>query len=224
MTSLIRKRFHSSSFTICVLANVVLGLPGAAAAQQGASGTTNWRIEPIVGAWHQGSANPEAAMQHPREVGPVYGLTLSQQRGAVARVGATVSYHRIDDANQMTIYSPTGESRTYTYDKEILTATTGIAGDLWQGGAAAIAVGFEVGGAWTRDRLDRAVGPSIAPILEPSSDNNWRPAFVAAPSLAARWAVAPRLELTATTRYLISVGDMQPKSAPTLALGTAYRF
>lgn len=196
----------------------------AARAQQGASTVGTWRIEPMVGVWHQGAEDAGAAMRHLREAGPVLGLAVSQQRGAVVRLSASVGYHRIDDASEMTLYGPTGQPRTYTYDREIISLTAGTSGDLWQRGAAAVGIGVEIGAGWTRSRLDRTDGPSIAPFLEPSGGNDWTLAGLIVPSLMARRAIAPRLELSTTVRLLLGVGDFQPQPVPAITVGTTYRL
>ncbi len=221
MSPLTRNSILRSLAVFGVLA-ALLGLPVAASAQQAPAGGGAWRIEPTAGVWHQG----DRGQRTPRDIGPVLALTVSQQRGTTARITLTAGYHRLDDAFEVDAFGLNGERRTYTYDREIVAVTAGTAADVWQGNAAAVSVGIELGAGWSGSRLDRVVGPSVAPALEPSTDRrrNWNPLFLTVPSLAARRAVGPRLELTTTARLLLAVGDMQPKTVPALSMGTAYRF
>jgi hypothetical protein len=221
MMPLTRNPAHRSPAVLGVLVTL-LGLPMTAGAQQAPAAAGTWRIEPTVGVWHQG----DRGQRTPREVGPAFALTLSRQRGPGVRVTATAGYHRLDDAYEYQAFGLNGETRTYTYDREIVSLTAGTAADLSQGAAGAVSLGIELGAGWSGSRLDRVVGPSVAPALEPSTDRrrNWEPLFLTVPSLALRRAVAPRLELTGTARILLAVGDMQPQSVPALTMGTAYRF
>lgn len=224
MKPLIRNSPGPLSAAVRALAVLLLGLPVATGAQEAPSTAGSWRIEPTIGVWHQGSAQPEAtSSRYPRVVGPVVGFAVSQQRGAGVRLSLGVVYHRIDDAAERTLYGPTGQPRMYTYDRDFIALTAGASSDLWQGRAAAVGIGIEVGPAWNREVLDRASGPSIAPFPEPSRGGDWRLAGVIVPSLAARRAVGPRLEVTTTARLLLGVGDIQP-SIPAITIGTTYRL
>jgi len=224
MRLIMRKTTLRSSTALRALAALLLGLPATVRAQQAPSGAGAWRIEPAVGVWHQGSAPQGTSYRHPRVAGPVLGLAVSQQRGAEVRLSAGVAYHRIDDAYELTLYGPTGQPRTYTADKEIISLIAGASRDLWQGATAAVGIGIEAGVAWNRSVLDRTNGPSIAPFLEPSITTDWRLAGLIVPSLAARRAVGPRLEFTTTARLLLRVGDLQPDGIPVITVGTSYRL
>ena len=221
MTSLTRNHTRNAAVVLGAFITM-LTAPVTTSAQQAPATAGAWRIEPAVGAWIQG----DRGQPTPRDVGPAYALGLSRQRSPRARITATASYHRLDDAYQILAFGVNGETRTYTYDREIISATVGTAADAWQGRAGAIGFGVEFGGGFSVSRLDHVEGPSVAPALEPSTDKrrSWSPLFLTVPSVAARYAVAPRLELTSTVRFLLAIGDMVPGAVPTLAFGTAYRF
>jgi hypothetical protein len=197
----------------------MLAIPLAAGAQGGADVARRWRIEPAVGIWYQ---HDDGSTR--RQVGQLVRLQVSRQRGAASRLTASAVYHRLDDAREQRISNPAGESRTDVYDMEIISVTAGAARDVGQGSAAAVSLGFETGGGLSRGRFDRSNGSLSGPFSYPPTTGDWEPIFFAAPSLALRHAVGPRVELTATGRVLLGVGDIGPNTIPTLAAGVAYRF
>jgi hypothetical protein len=205
---------------IAAVVAAMLGIPLAAGAQPGADVARRWRIEPAVGIWYQ----HDDGVSTRRQVGQLVRLQVSRQRGAASRLTASAVYHRLDDAREQRISNPAGESRTDVYDMEIISVTAGAARDVGQGSAAAVSLGFEMGGGLSRGRFDRSNGSLSGPFSYPPTTGDWEPIFFAAPSLALRHAVGPRVELTATGRVLLGVGDIGPNTIPTLAAGVAYRF
>jgi hypothetical protein len=214
---------RSPAILPALTAAVLLGTPAAVGAQQApAAAAGAWRIEPTVGLWHQGG-NP--GLRAPRSVGPLAGLTVSRQDGERTRWTANVRYHRLDDAYELEAYHPTtGEPRTYTYDRDLLSVTAGGSIDTWQGGVTSISLGGELGAGWSRHRLDRSAGATIPPVSEMPARGEWAPLFVGVSSLAVRRAIASHLEVTTAVRLLGAVGDMEPAIVAALTMGTAYRF
>jgi hypothetical protein len=220
MTHPTRILARRSTAAVGLLAAAALFVPVAARAQQESSDAGRWRVEPTVGIWRQLDRGAPAG----RRVGPFVGLQVSQQRGRASRVTASAGYHRLDDALEIEVTDVSGQSRTDVYDAEIVSVTFGAAGDVWQGDAAAVAVGFEAGAGWNRDRLDRSIGSASGPFAQPPTMDDWTPVLLATPSLAWRRTVGTRVELTATGRLLLAFGDINPSTIPTLASGVAYRF
>ena len=212
MRQLTRRTSRRSLGTISLLA-AVLALPVPAWGQ--------WRVEPAVGMWRQ----EDRGQYTGRRVGQFVALQLSQQRGAGARITASAGYHRLDDALEVLVVNVTGQSRTDVYDAEIVSVLAGAAGDIWQGGAAAVSVGIEAGAGWNRDRFARSSGDTFTPpFTNPPTIDDWTPVFLAVPTLALRRAVGPRVELTASGRLLLGFGDMTPSTVPAVAVGVGYRF
>ena len=220
MTQLTRMPARWSTAAVGVLAAAAFLVPVAARAQQESNDVGRWRVEPAVGIWRQLDRGAAAG----RRVGPFVGLQVSHERGHSARVTASAGYHRLDDALEIVVTDLSGQSRTDVYDAEIVSVTVGAAGDVWQGDAAAVAVGFEAGAGWNRDRLDRSSGSVSGPFAQPPTLDDWTPVLLATPSLAWRRTVGTRVELTATGRVLLGFGDINPSTIPTLATGVAYRF
>ncbi|MDQ3997346.1 MAG: hypothetical protein M3303_10050 [Gemmatimonadota bacterium] len=220
MTQLTRIPAGRCTAAVGVLAAAVLFTPVPARAQQESNDAGRWRVEPTVGLWRQLDRGAAAG----RRVGPFVGLQVSQQRGRSARVTASAGYHRLDDALEIEVTDFSGQSRTDVYDAEIVSVTVGATGDVGQGDAAAVAVGFEAGAGWNRDRFDRSIGSVSGPFAQPPTIDDWTPVFLATPSLAWRRPVGTRVELTATGRVLLAFGDISPSTIPTLATGLAYRF
>jgi hypothetical protein len=200
---------------------VTLFLPDAADAQR-ASTAGSWRIEPSVGIWHQDDNGPATG----RRIGPLIGLRLSQQRSAYTRLTASAGFHRIDDAVEYTTVDVSGNSRNDIYDKEIASLTVGAAGDLWQGDAAAVSLGFEMGVGWSRISFQRSTGDVLTgPFVQPPDEGgDWSPVFLAVPSIGLRRAMTSRVEFSTTARIMLAAGDLSPKTVPALAGGIGYRF
>ena len=221
MNQLTSRTARLSRAALALLAAATLSVPLAAGAQAEPDVAGTWRVEPAVGIWRQGDRGSSTG----RRVGQFVGLRVSQQRGPGVRVTASAAYHQLDDAVELTTFGPTGQSRTDVYDAQIVSVTAGAAGDLWQGDAAAVSIGLEVGAGWNRDRFARSTGtPNPGPFSQPPTLDDWEPVFLAVPSLAVRRAVGSRVELTATARVLLGFGDISPHTVPTLAAGVAYRF
>jgi hypothetical protein len=102
---------------VAVLPAAVLSAPVGANAQQGPEVAGTWRVEPAVGIWRQGDRGGSATG---RRVGQFVGVQVSQPRGAAARVTANVGYHRVADALQLRTFNSAGETRTDSYDAELL--------------------------------------------------------------------------------------------------------
>jgi hypothetical protein len=192
------------------------GSPNTAGAQQYPVSTGAWRIEPTVGIWRQHDRGPATD----RRIGQFFGLGFSRQASARTHLTASLGYYRLGEALEV-LGTAQGQPRTEVYDSELIPISAGGAADVWRGNAAAMSVGLELGAVWGRDRLARSTGPE--PIGGVPEDD-WTPAFLAAPSLGVRQTIGPRLDLTATGRLLLGFGDFSPETVPTVAFGLAYQF
>jgi hypothetical protein len=211
----------TTAHSLALVVAVMVAAPISSSAQDTGGVAYPWRVASVLGAWLQ---DYETGTR--RHVGPFVSLHVSRQVGVVVRLTASVAYHRLEDAREITLYDATGGSRTDVYDRDFISATAGVAADLWQGRAAGITVGFEAGPGWSRGRYDRSSGSLSGPFNQPPSPG-WGPAtFVGfgAPSVAVRYAVATRTELTAMGRLLMGIGDIHPAGIPVLGAGVAYRF
>ena len=215
---------HSARRTATLAALTAASILPVTVRAQGAVTAGAWRIEPSVGVWRHDDNFGGSGLSQPHHAGPAVALTLSRQRGAVWRITASATYHRLDDAVQVVQPTPSGQPRTDVYDTEIVSVSAGMAADVWRAGATSLGFGAEVGAGWKRYPLDRSSGPSTSPFLPTTFGSNWSPVGVLAPSVVLRRTVAARVELTATARALLAIGDMQPNAVPMIALGTAYRF
>jgi hypothetical protein len=195
-----------------------LGSPAIAGAQQdiGSASASDWRIEPTAGIWRQHDRGPATN----RRVGQFFGLGFSRQSGTHTQLTASLGYYRLGEALEV-LSTAQGQPRTEVYDTELLPISAGVAADLWRGDATAVNLGLELGAVWGRDRLARSSGPEP---LAGTPDDDWTPAFLAAPSLRVRRSIGSRLDLTATGRLLLGFGDFSPETIPTVALGLAYQF
>ena len=210
---------RSSTFAPVAMAAMLaaaLGSPVIAGAQQGIGSTSAWRIEPTVGVWRQ----PDRGPATDRRIGQFFGLGFSRQSGARTHLTASLSYYRLGEALEV-LSTAQGQPRTEVYDSELFPISAGVAADLWRGDATAMSLGIELGAVWARDRLVRSTGPEP---LAGVPEDDWTPAFLAAPSLGMRRNIGPRLDLTATGRLLLGFGDLSPETVPTVALGLAYQF
>ena len=180
-----------------------------------------WRVQPTAGLWVQEDRGVSTA----NRLGQFAGLEVSRQHGARTRLTASTGYYRIGDALEV-MTTGQGQPRTEVYDVELVPVSAGIAHDVWQsagtGHAVAISLGLEAGAAWSRDHFVRSTGPD--PIGGPPGPGEFSPAFLAAPALAVRRAVARQLEATVGVRTLLAFGDLTPGVLPTFSAGLAWRL
>lgn len=114
---------RQSATVFGVLAAALLSLPLGASAQPAPGVASKWRVEPAAGIWYRDLSGAAAGHQ----VGPVVSLHVSKQRGAADRLTASVGYHRLEDALELTTCSSATQCRTDSYDSETFYVTAGLA-------------------------------------------------------------------------------------------------
>lgn len=188
---------------------------------QDSGNNSRWRVEPAIGVWRQ-----ERGVNTDRLVGQYLGLQLSREQRRGVHLTASAVFHRMDEAHHYVWVSPTtGESRTDVWNREILSFSLGTAIDLRTWGSTTLGLGVAAGPGWSRVTLAETTGSASGPFIPaPGDDSEWQLVGFILPSLALRHAVAARVELTATARALLGIGDIQPGMMPAVGAGVAYRF